>query len=197
MLPKVCKCISQGYSWVVSWGTVRVPKVTLASFSNKVSVNPTWILAARQLKPLVVWELADVREENNIRLGSHFAPKSRKWTFSAANEQISIRNTRICTSSTTSHYDLSSWMNIWSESWNSLVDWRLIKLLSSNSTFITHGRIWTSAAWKTPCNASTELASFVMVSVKDPVKKGQSIKMSTCWFPISLLLYPCQSSFYI
>lgn len=78
-------------------------------------------------------------------------PKSRKWTFAAANEQISIWNTRICTSSTTSHYDLSSWMNIWSESWNSLVDWHPIKLLSSNSTFITHRRIWTSTAWKTPC----------------------------------------------
>lgn len=112
---------------------------------------PNWILAARQLKTVLIWELADVREENNIRLDLHLPPKSRKWTFAAASEQISIRNTRICTSSATSHYDLGSWMNTWSESWNSLVDWHLIKLLSSNSTFITHRRVWTSIAWKTPC----------------------------------------------
>lgn len=130
-------------------------------------------------------------------------PESRKLTFAAANEQISIRNTRMCISSTTSCYDLSSWMNIWSKSWNSFVDWHLTKLLSSNRTFITHQRIWTSTAWKAVCNASTELASFVMVSVKDAVKrealvlKDRSVKMSTCWLPISFLLYPCQSSFYI
>lgn len=63
-----------------------------------------------------------------------------------------------------------------------MVDWHLIKLLSSHSTI--HIREYEPVLPEKLAN--TELALFVMVSVKDAVKrealvlKGQSVKMSTC-----------------